>query len=91
MLLHKDDNGETFGAELQGTNTCQRFKRVAKGTSDSVFFIKIGIPNNAYIFESAIDLLSFRQLASPSKLQDSILLSMAGLKLSVLKPLAERE
>ena len=90
VFLHKDDDGKTVGAELQGTSTYQRFKGVAAGTADSVFSVKIGKPNKAYIFESAIDLLSFRQLASPSKLQDSVLVSMAGLKPSALKPLAER-
>ncbi len=90
VFLHIDDNGEILGAELQGTNTFKRFKGVASGTADSVFSLKIGTPNKAYIFESAIDLLSFRQLASPSKLQDSLLISMAGLKPSLLKPFAER-
>ena len=35
-------------------------------------------------------MLSFRQLASPNKLQDSVLVSMAGLKPSTLKTFAER-
>ena len=34
-------------------------------------------------------MLSFPQLARPSKLQDSVLVSMAGLKPSTLNPLAE--
>ena len=90
VFLHKDDDGKPVGAELQGTSTYQRFKGVAAGTADSVFFVRIGKPNMAYIFESAIDLLSFRQLASPNKLQDSVLVSMAGLKPSTLKSFAER-
>lgn len=90
VFLHIDDNGEILGAELQGTNTYQRFKGVAAGTSDSVFSLKVGTPNKVYVFESAIDLLSFRQLASPNKLQDSVLVSMAGLKPSTLKSFAER-
>ncbi len=60
MFLHMDDNGGILGAELQGTNTYQRFKGVAAGTSESVFALKIGEPNKVYVFESAIDLLSFR-------------------------------
>ena len=91
VFLHIDDNGEILGAELQGTNTYQRFKGVAAGTSDSVFSLKVGTPNKVYVFESAIDLLSFRQLASPNKLQDSVLVSMAGLKTSTLKTFAERD
>lgn len=90
VFLHIDDNGEILGAELQGTNTYQRFKGVAAGTADSVFSLKVGTPNKVYIFESAIDLLSFRQLASPNKLQDSVLVSMAGLKPSTLKNFEER-
>ena len=90
MFLHIDDNGEILGAELQGTNTYQRFKGVAAGTADSVFSLKVGTPNKVYVFESTIDLLSFRQLASPNKLQDSVLVSMAGLKPSTLKSFAER-
>ena len=90
VFLHIDDNGEILGAELQGTNTYQRFKGVAAGTADSVFSLKVGTPNKVYVFESAIDLLSFRQLASPNKVQDSVLVSMAGLKPSTLKTFAER-
>lgn len=90
VFLHKDENGETVGAELQGTSTYQRFKGVARGTADSVFTLQIGQPNKVFIFESAIDLLSFRQLASPQKLQDSVLISMAGLKPTALIPFAER-
>ena len=90
VFLHIDDNGEILGAELQGTNTYQRFKGVAAGTADSVFSIEVGTPNKVYVFESAIDLLSFRQLASPQKLQDSVLISMAGLKPTALIPFAER-
>lgn len=90
VFLHKDDDGETVGAELQGTSTYQRFKGVAAGTADSVFSLEVGTPNKVYVFESAIDLLSFRQLASPNKLQDSVLVSMAGLKPSTLKTFAER-
>ena len=33
VFLHIDDNGEILGAELQGTNTYQRFKGVAAGTA----------------------------------------------------------
>ena len=67
VFLHIDDNGEILGAELQGTNTYQRFKGVAAGTADSVFSLKVGTPNKVYVFESAIDLLSFRQLARRSQ------------------------
>ena len=113
VFLHKDENGQIVGAEIQGTNTYKRFKGVAAGTAYSVFSFKIGDtmsqgerpkcgtdaaqqrrslrePNRAYIFESAIDLLSFKMLANQQKIQNSVLVSMAGLKPNSLKSLADR-
>ena len=90
VFLHKDENRKTVGAEIQGTNTEKRYKGVAAGTSDSLFSVTIGTPTKAYIFESAIDLLSFRQLANQQKIQNSVLVSMAGLKPNSLKALSER-
>lgn len=89
VFLHKDEDGKIVGAEIQGTNTFQRFKGVASGTSDSVFSVKIGEPKKCYVFESAIDLLSFKQLAKPEKIQNSLLVSMAGLKPNSLTKIAE--
>lgn len=90
VFVHRNENGKIIGAELQGTSSYQRFKGVAAGTSDSLFAVKIGTPNRAYVFESAIDLLSFRQLANPAKIENSVLVSMAGLKPNNLKTLSER-
>ena len=89
VFVHKNESGEIVGAELQGTNSYKRFKGVAAGTLDSVFSVKIGQPTKAYVFESAIDLLSFKQLANQEKIQNSILVSMAGLKPNSLKFLAD--
>lgn len=89
VFLHKDESGKIIGAEIQGTNSFQRFKGVAPGTSESVFSVKIGEPKKCYVFESAIDLLSFKQLANPEKIQNSVLVSMAGLKPNTIKSLAE--
>jgi len=89
VFLHKNENGEIVGAEIQGTSSFQRFKGVAAGTSDSVFAVKIGQPQKCYVFESAIDLLSFKQLANSQKIQNSILVSMAGLKPNSLKKFSE--
>ncbi len=89
VFLHKNEKGVIVGAEIQGTSTYRRFKGVAAGTSDSVFSVKIGVPNRAYVFESAVDLLSFRQLANPDKIQNSALVSMAGLKPNSLKSLSD--
>ena len=90
VFLHKDENGNSIGAEIQGTNSEKRYKGVALGTSDSLFSVTLGIPTKAYIFESAIDLLSFRQLANQQKIQNSVLVSMAGLKPNSLKKLSDR-
>ena len=89
VFVHRDEDGKIVGAELQGTNSYQRFKGVA-GTSESLFAVKIGTPDRAYVFESAIDLLSFKQLANPAKIENSVLVSMAGLKPNSLKSLLER-
>lgn len=89
VFLHKDDNGKIVGAEIQGTNTYQRFKGVAGGTGESVFSVKIGEPQKCYVFESAIDLMSFKQLANPEKINNSLLVSMAGLKPNSIKSISE--
>lgn len=89
VFVHKNEHGEIIGAELQGTNSEKRFKGVAEGTSDSVFAVRIGTPSKCYVFESAIDLMSFEQLANPDKIQNSLLVSMAGLKPNSLKKIAD--
>lgn len=89
VFVHRDESGKIVGAEIQGTNSEKRYKGVAQGTGESVFAVKIGEPKKAYIFESAIDLMSFKQLANPEKIQNSVLVSMAGLKPNSLKALAE--
>ena len=68
----------------------EKLREQAAGTSDSLFAVKIREPNRAYVFESAIDLPSFRQLANPAKIENSVLVSMAGLKPNSLKSLLER-
>ena len=90
VFLHKDENGNSIGAEIQGTNSEKRYKGVAPGTSDSLFTVTLDVPTKAYIFESAIDLLSFRQLANQQKIQNSVLVSMAGLKPNSLKTLSDK-
>lgn len=90
VFVHKNDNGEIVGAEIQGTNSEKRFKGVAEGTGESVFAFKIGEPKKCYVFESAIDLMSFKQLANPDKIQNSLLVSMAGLKPNSIKSIAEK-
>lgn len=112
VFLHKDENGNNVGAEIQGTNSQKRYKGVAAGTSDSLFVVKIGDtmsqgesqkcgtdaahqklshkePTRSYIFESAIDLLSFKQIAKPQRIQNCMLVSMAGLKPNTLNKLVD--
>ncbi|MGN0678923.1 MAG: DUF3991 domain-containing protein [Oscillospiraceae bacterium] len=89
VFVHRDGSGKIVGAEIQGTNSEKRYKGVAQGTRESVFAVKIGEPKKCYVFESAIDLMSFKQLANPEKINNSILVSMAGLKPNTLKNIAE--
>lgn len=90
VFIHKSDSGEIVGAEIQGTNSEKRYKGVAQGTHNSVFAVSIGEPKKCYVFESAIDLLSFKQIANQDKIRDSVLISMAGLKPDALKKFSER-
>lgn len=90
VFIHKNENGDIVGAEIQGTNSEKRYKGVAQGTSNSAFVLKIGEPKKCYVFESAIDLLSFKMLANQDKIRDSYLISMAGLKPNSLKPYANK-
>ena len=92
VFVHRDENGSVTGAEIQGTNSFKRFKGVAAGTGDSAFTYmpfpaKDGRPKRAYIFESAIDLMSFYTFCDKNKLTGAMLVSMAGLKPTVPKKL----
>ena len=68
---------------------------MAKGTGDSVFrFIPNPSPDGkikrAYLFESAIDLMSFYSFCKREKIEGSLFVSMAGLKPTVPKQLREQ-
>lgn len=89
VFVHRDECGNAVGAEIQGTCSEKRYKGVAKGTADSVFSVSLGKPRRCYAFESAIDLLSFWQLADPIKIQSSLLVSMGGLKFHSIKKIAD--
>lgn len=89
VFIHRDERGDAVGAEIQGTCSEKRYKGVAKGTSDSVFSVKLGEPRKCYVFESAIDLLSFQQLTNPLKIHNSLLVSMAGLKFGSIKRIVD--
>lgn len=93
VFVHRDTTGQTIGAEIQGLNSFKRFKSMAPGTGDSVFMFtpvaaRDGRLHRAYLFESAIDLMSFYTFCEQkSLLAGSALISMAGLKPTVPKKL----
>lgn len=66
VFPHYDEYGKMCGAELQGTSVATRFKGIAKGTRATVFQMDAGKPSKVFIFESAIDLLSFYQMSNPN-------------------------
>jgi len=85
-----DENNKIVGAELQGTLTYKNFKGISKNSKYGYGFnIKTSHqPKKAFFFESAIDLISFYQLCEycfQADIEDSILISMAGLKLNIIK------
>jgi hypothetical protein len=87
-----DECGEYVGAELQGTLSEKRFKGVAAGSRYGYGFnVRYSIDNTfdyALFFESAVDLLSFIDLKTNHEkktLDHCILISMCGLKFSVMK------
>ena len=85
VFVRKDMDGNIVGAEIHGTNTFKSFKKIAGSGNENLFQYAIGTPNKVYAFESAIDLLSFKMLADPQKIKDSLLVSMGGLKPNALK------
>lgn len=92
VFVHRDSSGNVIGGEVQGCNSFKRFKGIAAGTGDSAFMFtpvpaKDGKLKRAYIFESAIDLMSFYTFCDKKKLEGAVLVSMAGLKPTVPKKL----
>ncbi len=86
VFVWKDD-GEPVGAEIVGTLDKVRFKGVAKASMyGRGFEVKRGVPDKAYFFESAIDLLSFMSLKEGCpELDNAIFVSMSGLKEAVIE------
>ncbi|MCM1060919.1 MAG: DUF3991 and toprim domain-containing protein [Eubacterium sp.] len=85
VFVQKDMDGNVVGAEIHGTNSFKRFKKIAGAGDENLFQYPIGTPKKVYAFESTIDLLSFKMLADPEKIQNSLLVSMGGLKPNALK------
>ena len=92
VFVHRDENGEAVGGEVQGINSFKRYKGLVAGTGDSVFSFSPTATKSttAYLFESGIDLMSFYTLCDKKQLQGVSLLSMAGLKPSVPNRLREQ-
>lgn len=93
VFVHRGGDGQAIGAEIQGLNSFRRFKSMAPGTGDSVFMFtpvaaRDGRLHRAYLFESAIDLMSFYTFCEQKTLlTGSALISMAGLKPTIPKKL----
>ncbi len=66
----------------------KNYKGVAPGTSESFFSYDRGEPKKAYVFESAVDLMSFMTLHP--EVTDCTFAAMAGLKPSIVEKLLER-
>ena len=94
VFVHRNADGKAIGAEVQGTNSFKRYKGMATGTGDSVFRFMPhpsgtnSKPAKAFVFESAIDMMSFYSFCKDkTKLTDVLFVSMAGLKPTVPKQL----
>ncbi len=92
VFVHRNEKGEAVGGEVQGCNSFKRYKGIVAGTGESAFMFspfpaKDGKPKRAYIFESAIDLMSFYTFCDKKKMTGVLLISMAGLKPAIPKKL----
>ncbi len=84
-----NQEGQIVGGELCGTLTHHRYKGILPGSVyGKGYAIQYGQPNKAFFFESAIDMLSYIDILHIKKkaayIQDSIFVSMAGLKAEVV-------
>lgn len=69
---------EVVGMDKQGTQPEKRFKQIVENSDEKQgFSITNGKPENLYIFESSIDLLSYTSMYNPPNAR---MVSMAGLK-----------
>lgn len=71
-------NKEVVGMDKQGTHPEKRFKQIVENSEEKQgFSITNGKPENLYVFESSIDLLSYTSMYNPPNAR---MVSMAGLK-----------
>lgn len=85
-----DETNNIVGAELQGTLTDIRFKGISEGSKYGYGFnIRTSEhPEKAFFFESAIDLISFYELATYfgyTDIKNSLLVSLSGLKVIIIE------
>lgn len=83
-----DEKQNIVGAEVHGSTTDGRYKGIYKNSKYGYGFnISHGIPEKIYFFESAIDLISFMEIAvkNNKNLNQKCFVSMGGLKDSVIK------
>lgn len=78
-------NIDREAVDLEVKSKLKNYKGVAAGTSESLFQYDKGDPKRAYVFESAIDLMSFMCLHP--ECTDCKFAAMAGLKPSVVEKL----
>ena len=79
-----DENGKVIGAEKVGTSTEYRFKGIAEHSAEGHGFEVVrGSGENAFFFESAIDMLSYLQMHD-NELDNCRMVSMMGLKPSIV-------
>lgn len=77
-----DIDGSQIGGEIHGTGD-MRFKGQLSAQKSCGFELSSGDCRNVCFFESAIDLLSFYQIFR-DKMHDYVLISMGGLKASII-------
>ena len=84
LFKYFDEKGKIIGAEKVGTSTEHKFKGIATGSAGGHGFeIVRGSGENAFFFESAIDMLSYLQMHD-KELTDCRLVSMMGVKPNIV-------
>ncbi len=79
VFVHKDEHDSVHGADIRGTVTDVRYTGIASGSDASHGFEYIkGTPEKVYIFEAAIDMMSFIELHAEEN--NAKFVSMGGLK-----------
>lgn len=85
IFLHRNEQGNPCGAQIQGVNSFARFKQnVAPDETDKGFVYIKGDPKKAetvYLFEAPIDLMSFVELHP--EIENAKFVAMGGLKPSI--------